>query len=111
MNGHAIIKQQINMKDTIMKSPHQLHTWNWTEVTMEDLRKGAYYVGIFYGCRMHTHEIGNVYRDIETWRYPNKQIEKKIENDKQYRVWADYTDAADPMDSSCSYAIIYIEEV
>ena len=60
---------------------------------------------------MHTHDTGNVYHDIETWNYPNKRIEKKIEDDKQYKVWADYHDAADPMDSSCSYTIIYIEEV
>ncbi len=80
-------------------------------VTMEDLRKGNYYEGIFYGWRMHTHDIGNVYHDEETWNYPNKRIEKKIEDNKQYKVWADYHDAADQMDSTCSYTIIYIEEV
>lgn len=94
-----------------MESPHQLHTYGWTEVTMRDLRKGSYYKGIFYGRQMHTHDVGNVYHDIETWRYPDKQIEKKIESNKQYKVWADYHDAADPMDSSRSYTIIYIEEV
>ena len=87
-----------------MKSPHQLHTYGWTTVTIDDLRKGSYYEGIFYGWRMHTH-------DIETWNYPNKQIEKKIEDNKQYKVWADYHDASDPMDLSSSYTIIYIEEV
>ena len=60
---------------------------------------------------MHTHDTGNVYHDIETWNYPNKQIEKKIEDNKQYKVWADYHDASDPMDLSSSYTIIYIEEV
>jgi hypothetical protein len=98
------------MKNTIMKNPHQLHTYGWTTVTMEDLRKGNYYEGIFYGWQMHTHDIGNVYHDMETWNYPNKRIERKIEDNKQYKVWADYNDAADPMDSSCSYSIIYIEE-
>jgi len=93
-----------------MKTPYQLHTYGWTTVTMKDLRKGVYYKGIFYGCHMHTHDVGNVYHDIETWHYPNEQIEKKIEDDKRYKVWADYRDAADPMDESCSYKIIYIEE-
>ena len=98
------------MKNVIMESPHQLCTYGRT-VTIEDLRKGSYYEGIFYGRRMHTHDTGNVYHDIETWNYPNKQIEKKIEDNKQYKVWAEYHDASDPMDSSCSYTIIYIEEV
>ena len=65
------------MKNAIMESPHQLCTYGRT-VTIEDLRKGSYYEGIFYGRRMHTHDIGNVYHDIETWNYPNKQIEKKL---------------------------------
>ena len=94
-----------------MKSPHQLHTYGWSTVTIDDLRKGMYYEGIFYGWRMHTHDTGNVYHDIETRNYPNKQIEKKIEDNKQYKVWAEYHDASDPMDSSCSYTIIYIDEV
>ena len=96
------------MRNTLMESPHQLHSW--TTVTIDDLRKGHYYEGIFYGWQMHTHDIGNLYYDNETWHYPNKQIEKKIEDNKQYKVWAVYHDAADPMDSSCSYTIIYIEE-
>lgn len=99
------------MKNIIMESPHQLHGYGWTDVTMEDLRKGAYYIGTCYGWSMHTRDVGNVYHDIETWHYPNEQIEKKIEDNKRYKVWADYHDAADPMDSSCSYTIIYIEEV
>ena len=37
------------MKNAIMKSPHQLHTYGWTTVTIDDLRKGSYYEGIFYG--------------------------------------------------------------
>ena len=93
-----------------MESPHQV-PFCWTAITMENLRNGAYYEGIFDGWRMHTHDLRNVYHDIETWNYPNKQIEKKIEDNKQYIVWADYHDASDPMDLSCSYTIIYIEEV
>ena len=93
-----------------MESPHQV-PFCWTAITMENLRNGAYYEGIFDGWRMHTHDLRNVYHDIETWNYPNKQIENKIEDNKQYKVWADYHDASDPMDLSCSYTIIYIEEV
>ena len=98
------------MKNVIMESPHQV-PFCWTAITMENLRNGAYYEGIFDGWRMHTHDLRNVYHDIETWNYPNKQIENKIEDNKQYKVWADYHDASDPMDLSCSYTIIYIEEV
>lgn len=60
-----------------MESPHQV-PFCWTAITMENLRNGAYYEGIFYGRRMHTHDTGNVYHDIETWNYPNNQIEKKL---------------------------------
>ena len=99
------------MKNTIMEELYQLkHIYDWTTVTMDDLRRGSYYAGIFYGARMHTHDIGNVYHDKESWHYPSKQIEKKIEDNKQYKVWARYHDAEDPMDESCSYTIIYIEE-
>ena len=98
------------MKNVIMESPHQVPFCR-TAITMENLRNGAYYEGIFDGWRMHTHDLRNVYHDIETWIYPNKQIENKIEDNKQYKVWADYHDASDPMDLSCSYTIIYIEEV
>ena len=98
------------MKNVIMESPHQV-PFCWTAITMENLRNGAYYEGIFDGWRMHTHDLRNVYHDIEIWNYPNKQIENKIEDNKQYKVWADYHDASDPMDLSCSYTIIYIEEV
>ena len=98
------------MKNVIMEGPHQV-PFCWTAITMENLRNGAYYEGIFDGWRMHTHDLRNVYHDIETWNYPNKQIENKIEDNKQYKVWADYHDASDPMDLSCSYTIIYIEEV
>ena len=93
-----------------MESPHQV-PFCWTAITMENLRNGAYYEGIFDGSRMHTRDSRNVSHDIETWIYPNKQIENKIEDNKQYKVWADYHDASDPMDLSCSYTIIYIEEV
>jgi hypothetical protein len=44
------------------------------------------------------------------WCYPNG-IEEKIEDDKTYKVWFEYRDAADPFDSTTWYHVKYIEEV
>ena len=50
------------------------------------------------------------YSDPTYWRYPNG-IEEKIEDDKTYKVWFEYRDAADPCDSTTWYHVKYIEEV
>ena len=50
------------------------------------------------------------YSDPTYWRYPNG-VEEKIEDDKTYKVWFDYRDAADPYDSTTCYHVKYIEEV
>jgi hypothetical protein len=50
------------------------------------------------------------YSDPTYWRYPNG-VEEKIEDDKTYKVWFDYRDAADPYDSTTWYLVKYIEEV
>lgn len=50
------------------------------------------------------------YSDPTYWRYPNG-VEEKIEDDKTYKVWFDYRDAADPCDSTTWYLVKYIEEV
>ena len=44
------------------------------------------------------------------WYYP-KGVEEKIEDDKSYKVWVYYRDAADPCDSTTWYHVKYIEEV
>ena len=63
-----------------------------------------------YGRDMHTHVVNSIYRDKERWYFP-KGVESKIKDDTLYRIWYRYHDAADPMDSSCSYAVYYIEEI
>lgn len=50
------------------------------------------------------------YEDPTYWCYPNG-VEEKIEDDKTYKVWFNYRDAADPCDSTTWYHVKYIEEV
>ena len=50
------------------------------------------------------------YSDPTYWCYPNG-VDKKIEDDKIYKVWYEYRDAADPYDSTTWYHVKYIEEV
>lgn len=50
------------------------------------------------------------YGDPTYWRYPNG-VEEKIDDDKTYKVWFNYRDAADPADSTTWYYVKYIEEV
>ncbi len=48
--------------------------------------------------------------DPTYWYYPNG-VEEKIEDNKAYKVWYEYRDAADPYDSTTWYDVKYIEEV
>ena len=48
--------------------------------------------------------------DPTYWCYPNG-VEEKIEDDKTYKIWGEYRDAADPYDSTTWYHVKYIEEV
>ena len=50
------------------------------------------------------------YSDPTYWCYPNG-VEEKIEDDKTYKFWGEYRDAADPCDSTTWYLVKYIEEV
>lgn len=50
------------------------------------------------------------YSDPTYWCYPNG-VKEKIEDDKTYKVWFEYRDAADPYDSTTWYYVKYIEEV
>lgn len=50
------------------------------------------------------------YSDPTYWCYPNG-VEEKIEDDKTYKFWVEYRDAADPYDSTTWYHVKYIEEV
>ena len=64
---------------------------------------------VFRGEYMHTHQCGPVGGDIETWNYPDG-VEAKIKDDRDYTVWYDYHDAADPADFSSWYTVYYVEE-
>lgn len=66
---------------------------------------------IFWGREMHTNVTNSTYNDKDTWRYMDKNVEAKIKDDYQYKVWYDYHDASDPMDSSCSHTVYYVEEI
>lgn len=63
-----------------------------------------------YGRDMHTHVVNSTYGDEESW-YFLKGVKSKIKDDTLYKIWYRYHDAADPMDSSCSYSVYYIEEI
>lgn len=53
--------------------------------------------------------------ESETFKevYKDKSVGEqiKIEDDKTYKVWFEYRDAADPYDSTTWYHVKYIEEV
>jgi len=63
-----------------------------------------------YGRDMHTHVVNSTYGDEERWHFP-KDVKDKIKDDTLYKIWYRFRDAADPMDSSCSYTVYYIEEI
>lgn len=50
------------------------------------------------------------YIDPTYWCYPNG-VKEKIEDDKTYKVWFEYRDAADPDDYTTWYHVKYIEEL
>ena len=45
-----------------------------------------------------------------TWTLP-KEVRGKVDEDKLYRIWYKYHDAADPCDTSTHYTVYYMEEV
>lgn len=65
---------------------------------------------LFYGRDMEDYVTNSIYDDWCRFHFPHG-VKEKIVKDKLYKVWYDYRDASDPMDSSCSYRIEYIEEV
>lgn len=44
-----------------------------------------------------------------TWSFP-ENVKDRIEKDKRYCVWYDYTTPSDPSDTSIHYIVYYIEE-
>lgn len=84
--------------------------------TDEDFNKNVYTSGlkldrlstdVRYGSQMHTHYSG---ADETVWHFPDG-IEEKIDDNKRYKIWYTWRDAADPADLSTYYRVYYIEEV
>lgn len=65
---------------------------------------------LFYGADMEDYVVNSVYNEWCRFNFPHG-VKEKIVRDKLYKVWYDYRDSNDPMNSSCSYRIEYIEEV
>ena len=65
---------------------------------------------LFYGKDLEDYVTNSIYNDWCRFIFRQKGVKEKIEKDKLYKVWFEYSDASDPMDSSCTYSIYYIEE-
>lgn len=65
---------------------------------------------IMKGSSMHDYVTNSIYDDWCRFHFPNG-VKEKIKDKSYYKVWYHYYDASDPMDSSCSYSIQYIEEI
>lgn len=61
-----------------------------------------------YGKDMHDHVTNSIYNDWCRWYFP-QGIKEKIKDNELYLIWYNFKDASDPMDSSCSYHVWYIE--
>jgi len=66
---------------------------------------------LFYGKDLEDYVTNSIYNDWCKFIFRCKGVKEKVEKDKLYKVWFEYRDASDPMDSSCTYSIYYIEEV
>ena len=87
---------ELNLQNTpLMKKPSE----DKLKYVRTDIEKGKY-------IKSHFPE----YSDSTYWCY-HKGVEKKIEDDKTYKIWFEYRDAADPYDSTTWYHVKYIEEV
>ena len=65
---------------------------------------------LFYGRDLEDYVTNSIYNDWCRFVFRRKGVKEQIEKDKLYKVWFEYSDASDPMDSSCTYSIYYIEE-
>ena len=83
----------------------------------ENVRKSPYtyankvddlQTGIYWGRNIHTDKPK--YGDPTYWHY-DEGVEEQIKDDRQYKVWYTWRDAADAMDSTISYRVWYIEEI
>ena len=62
---------------------------------------------VFWGCNIKTTRFG---ADETVWTYP-EGVEDKIDDDRAYKLWYTWHDAADPADLSTYHHVYYIEEV
>lgn len=85
------------MMNTLMEKP-------------EDKELKIYVKRFFYGEDMEDKIINSIFNEWCRFKFPHG-VKEKLEKNKLYKVWYDYKDDSDPMNSSCLYSIIYIEEV
>ena len=66
---------------------------------------------LFYGKDLEDYVTNSIFNDWCRFNFVQRGVKEKLEKNKLYKVWFEYYDASDPMDSSCKYVIHYIEEV
>lgn len=104
------MKELEQIEEYVNKIQNIINTINLNNIPL--CEKPNEYLGnpkFLYGSKMKDHQVG-VYKDWVRWYFP-KGVKKKLKDEKLYKVWYESHDAADPMDSSMSYDVIYIEEI
>lgn len=61
-----------------------------------------------FGRQMRDYVTNSIYDDWCRWYFPNN-LKDKIEDNQLYVVWYESHDASDPMDSSETNNVLYIE--
>lgn len=69
-----------------------------------------YSVKIFKGYELHE-EKPDFIRDYKHVKFFDKTVESKIEDNKYYKCWYDYSEPSDPADRDRFYYFVYVEEV
>jgi hypothetical protein len=69
-----------------------------------------YSVKIFQGYELHATEP-DILGDYKHVKFFDKTVESKIEDNKYYKCWYDYSEARDPADRNVFYYFAYVEEV
>jgi hypothetical protein len=100
------------MENTIDQIKSLVDTLNLQNTPLMDKPSERELLGVTIGFEKGKHIKTRFpkYSDPTYWCYPNG-VEEKIEDDKTYKFWGEYRDAADPCDSTTWYHVKYIEEV
>lgn len=69
-----------------------------------------YSVDIFKGHELHENKPDFI-RDYKHVKFFDKTVESKIEDDKYYKCWYNYSEPSDPADRNTFYYFVYVEEV